>query len=62
MDKNGLMYGVHTNEKIEKFVVSCDVSFLPNHNNINTHVHVRKTFMLFIDFITHCLLCVKQKF
>jgi hypothetical protein len=30
------------------------------HNNINTHAHVKKT-MLFVDFITHYLLCVKQK-
>ncbi len=31
--KNALMYGVHTNEEIEKFVnmyISCDVSLLPN--------------------------------
>jgi hypothetical protein len=31
--KNTLMYGMHTNEEIEKFVdmcISCDVSLLPN--------------------------------
>jgi hypothetical protein len=31
--KNALMYGVHTNEEIERFVniyISCDVSLLPN--------------------------------
>jgi len=31
--KNALMYGVHTNEEIEKFVnmyICCDVSLLPN--------------------------------
>jgi hypothetical protein len=31
--KNAPMYGVHTNEEIEKFVdmyISCDVSLLPN--------------------------------
>jgi hypothetical protein len=31
------------------------------HNNINTHVHVRKKTMLVVDFITYCFLCVKQK-
>jgi hypothetical protein len=43
------MYGVHTNEELERFVnicISCDVSLLPMlhkmHNNTNTHVHVRK--------------------
>jgi len=29
-------------------------------HNINTHVHVRKETMLFINFITHCFLCVKN--
>ncbi len=31
--KNAPTYGVHTNEKIGKFIdtyISCDVSFLPN--------------------------------
>jgi hypothetical protein len=31
--KNAFMYGVHTNEEIERFVnmyISCDVSLLPN--------------------------------
>jgi len=62
------MYGVHTNEEIEKFVdmcISCDVSLLPNPlQNAQQHQHTRtckqKT-MLFVNFITHCFLCVKQK-
>jgi hypothetical protein len=32
------------------------------HNNMNTHVHVKTKIMLFVNFITHCLLCLKQKF
>jgi len=63
------MYGVHTNEEIELFVdmyISCDVSLLPNplqktQQHQHTHTCKKKT-MLFVDFITHCLLCVKQKF
>jgi hypothetical protein len=47
--KNALMYGMHTNEEIERLInmcISSDVSLLLTlhkmHNNINTHVHVRK--------------------
>jgi hypothetical protein len=31
------------------------------HNNINTHVHVRKKTILFVDFITHCPLMHETK-
>jgi len=62
------MYGMNTNEKIEQFVnmyISYDVSLLPNplQNAQHQHTHkCKKQVMLFIDFITHYLLCVKQKF
>jgi hypothetical protein len=41
------MYGMYTNEKVERFIhMHCDISLLPSplqmHNNINTHVHVKK--------------------
>jgi CTP:phosphocholine cytidylyltransferase-like protein len=60
------MYGMHTSEEIEYFenmYISCDVSLhyqshYKIHNNINTHVHVKKK-MLFVNFFTHCLLCMK---
>jgi hypothetical protein len=62
------MYGLHTNEEIERFenmYISCDVSLLPNplpnaQQHQNTHTCKKKT-KLFVDFITHCLLCMKQK-
>ncbi len=60
------MYGMHTNEKIEKFVdiyISCDVSLLPNPlQNAQQHQHTRtckKKTILFVNFITHCFLCMK---
>jgi hypothetical protein len=62
------MYGMHTNEEIEKFVdmyISCDVSLLPNLlQNAQQHQHThtcKKKAMLVVDFIIHCLLCMKQK-
>jgi hypothetical protein len=62
------MYRVHTNEEIEKFVnmyIFCDISLvsnpLQNAQQHNTLVHVRKKIMFFVEIITHCLLCVKQK-
>ncbi len=30
-------------------------------NNLNTCVHVKKKIMLFVDFITHYLPCVKKE-
>jgi len=69
MDKKALMCGVHTNEKVEQFVnmyIYYDVSLLPNPlQNAQQHQHTRtckKKTMLFVNFITHCLPCVKQKF
>jgi len=61
------MYGMHTNEKIEKFIdmyISCDVSLLPNSlQNAQQHQHTRtcKKKAMFVDFITNCPLCMKQK-
>jgi hypothetical protein len=60
---------VHTNEEIEQFVdmyISCNVCLLPNPlPNAQQHrlmyVHVRRKIMLFVNFITHCLPCLKQK-
>jgi hypothetical protein len=51
------MYGMHTNEEIEKFVyISCDVSLLPNLlQNAQQHQHThtcKKKTMLFVNFIT----------
>jgi hypothetical protein len=48
--KDAYMYGMHTNEEIEWFVSSCIFFVMYHyyqihckiHNNINTHVHVRK--------------------
>jgi hypothetical protein len=43
MDKKCIIYGVHTNEKIEYFVnmyISCDVSLIPNLlQNAQQHQH-----------------------
>jgi hypothetical protein len=62
------MYGVHTNEEIERFIdmyISYDVSLLLNPlQNAQRHQHTctcKKKTMLFVNFITHCLLCMKQK-
>jgi hypothetical protein len=63
------MYWVHTNEKIEWFVnmyISCDILLLPNSlQNAQQHQHThtcKKKIMWFVDFITHSLPCMKQKF
>jgi hypothetical protein len=60
------MCEMHTNEKIEKFVdmyISSDVSLLPNSlQNAQQHQHTcpcKKKTILFVDFITHCFLCMK---
>jgi len=67
-NKDAPMYGMNTNAKIERFMdlyIFYDVSLLLNSlqmfNNINTHIHVGKKSRLFVDFITHCLPCLKQK-
>jgi len=60
---------VHTNEEIEQFgdmYISCNVSLLPNplpnaQQHQHMYVHVKRKIMLFVKFITHCLLCLKQK-
>jgi hypothetical protein len=61
------MYGMHTNEEIEKFVdmyISYDVSLLPNLlQNARQHQHTttcKKKPMFLVDFIIHCFLLVKQ--
>jgi hypothetical protein len=60
------MYGVHTNEKIEQFVdvyISSDVSLLPNPLQNTQHQHTRtykKKTMMFVYFIIHYFLCMKQ--
>jgi len=60
------MYGVHTNKGIEQFVDmynTCDVSLLLNPLQNAQHEHTRtckKKTMLFVDFIIHYFLCVKQ--
>jgi hypothetical protein len=57
------MYGMHTNEEIEKFVdmyISYDVSLLPNLlQNARQHQHTttcKKKPMFLVDFIIHCFL------
>jgi hypothetical protein len=67
--KNALMYGVHTNEKIKWFIdmyISCDISLLLNPlQNAQQRQHTqtcKKKKTMFVNFITHCLLCMKQKF
>ncbi len=63
------MYEVHTNEKIERFVnmyIFYDVSLLLNPlQNAQQHQHTctcKKNNNVVLDFIIHCLPCVKQKF
>jgi hypothetical protein len=63
--KNAPMYGMHTNEEIEKFVdmyIFCDVLSSPNLlQNAQQHQHThtcKKKPCCFVDFITHCFLCV----